>query len=112
MKKANISKGANHQQNESRNKYTAAQKEKAQHLYMKSISVVEIAELLNINVATVKRWRALGKWKKVKEITVINKRDEAKKLRKAGFKKIEIAKKLEIGVTTVYRYLKENEKEV
>lgn len=89
-----------------RKRYTAAQKERAQKLYMKSVSVTEIAELLNIELPTVKKWRAAGKWQKIREITVINKPAETIRLFKAGNKQKDIAKLLDISLSTVYRTLK------
>lgn len=90
-----------------RERYTATQRDKAQRLYFKGLSVVEIADLLNVKLPTVKRWRAAGKWKLLKEVTVINKRTEAIRLKKEGYKKKDIARKLEIGLSTVWRYLKD-----
>ena len=102
-----MSKGEKKPKPATRNRYTAAQKEKAQRLYFKGLTVAEISELLNVELPTVKKWRSTGKWKLLKEVTVINKREEAKKMKQAGIKSVDIARKLEISVKTVWRYTKQ-----
>lgn len=100
-----MAKGEKTKQKAVRNHYSEEQKAKAQKLYFKGLSVVEIADLLNIEFATVKKWRSVGKWVFIKENTIINKKAEAIRLNKEGFRKNEIAKKLNLSTATIYRYL-------
>ena len=98
-------KGEKNPKPATRKRYTAAQRERAQRLYFKGLSVSEIADLLNVELPTVKKWRANGKWKLLKEVTIIDKRAEAIRLKKEGVRKKDIARKLEISLSTVFRYL-------
>lgn len=85
-------------------RYSDKVKEKAFDYYCKGLNSKEIAKLLDINFRTVQQWQQAHKWKDKANPTGLTER--IKKARTNGNTYPQIAKALNVSISTVYRHLK------
>ncbi len=89
---------------ESRQRYTADQRETARKMYLRGLYLAEISTLLSIPVRTLEKWQTAGKWTLLKECPDIKKR--AFELKRGGYSAKAIGEILKINPSTVFRWIK------
>jgi transposase-like protein len=90
---------------QTRNKYTAEQREKAIKYYLLGLNMQEISKLLDsLPIRTLEKWQLLYKWTALKNLKPIKLR--ALELKESGKSMQEISDILKISRITVWRYTK------